>query len=86
MPAWLVAANAVALPLWTRERRRAVRGTSRVPEAALHWTAVLGASPAALVSMLLVRGGSRRATFALLYLMLLVLQVGAFGWGLSVVR
>ncbi|MCA8980672.1 MAG: DUF1294 domain-containing protein [Planctomycetes bacterium] len=78
-PIWsaLCAANLVALGIWAWDKRQAVRGGWRVPEAALHAMAALGATPASFAAMLLFRHKLRKPGFWALYTTLTALQLAA---------
>ena len=78
--AWLVAINAVALPLWALDKRSARGGGRRVPEALLHVVSLAGASPAALACMSTLRHKTRRPAFTVGHALVLVLQVAAIGY------
>jgi len=78
--AWLVACNAVAVPLWAFDKWSARRGSFRVPEATLHTIAFIGACPASLCAMALFRHKTAKPLFKILYYVFLVLQLGALGY------
>lgn len=65
--AWLAAANAVGAVAIVADKRRARAGRgqarARVPEAALHAMALLGAWPGQLVAMAVARHKTRKPAF-----------------------
>ena len=62
--AYLAAISVIAVAVCAADKRRAkVRGTRRVPEAALLTIAALGGSVAMLITMLLIRHKTRKAKF-----------------------
>lgn len=75
--AGIAAANLVALGIWGWDKRQAVRGGWRVPEAGLHGMAVLGATPASFAGMLLFRHKVNKPGFWVLYATLTGVQVAA---------
>lgn len=79
----LAALNLAALPVWGWDKRAARRDRRRVPERALHAMAVLGAAPASLLAMALLRHKSSKAHFWGLYAVLLALQIGAVAYFLG---
>lgn len=72
--AWLTALNLLVVPLWGYDKLAARRSWGRVPEAALHTLAGLGAVPASFLSMRLFRHKTLKAVFRRLYWTLLVVQ------------
>src|SRR5512133_3670614 len=86
-PLWagLVSVNAVALLLYGFDKRQAVIGGLRIPEAVLHLVALLGGSPGALLGQELFRHKPRKRAFRLVLAAIFVLQAGLiYGyWRLS---
>lgn len=84
MPKILVALGLVNL--WTlflfwHDKRRAIAGGRRVPEASLLWWAVLGGWGGALAGRTLFRHKTRKQPFATLLLLIAGLEAGALiGW------
>lgn len=78
--AWLVAINAVAIPLWAFDKRRARRGGRRVPEALLHVVSLAGATPAALACMWTLHHKTRKPVFTVGHVLVLALQAAAIGY------
>lgn len=77
--AWLATINAVAIPLWVLDKRRARRSGRRVPEALLHLVSLAGASPAALACMWTLHHKTRKPVFAVGHVLVLALQAAAVG-------
>ena len=72
---WLVSANLAALLLWAFDKAQARRGGWRVPEMALHAMAALGAVPASLLAMKVLRHKTLKKHFLLIYGCLLVIHL-----------
>jgi len=73
----LLAINLVAFVLWTWDKRQAIRGGWRVPEACLHTMAVLGATPASFAAMLVLRHKVRKPVFWVLYVVFTLFQIAS---------
>ncbi len=81
MAGWLIALNAATLVVWTADKIQARRGRFRVPEVTLHVLALIGASPAALAAMLMLRHKTQKTHFFVLYLIFLLIQAAIlFQW------
>lgn len=78
--AWLAACNLVALGIWGFDKWRSKGERSRVPELALHAMAVLGATPASILGMLLLRHKSRQRRFVLGHSLLFLAQIALFAY------
>ena len=63
LAAWLAAANLVGALAVVADKRRARRGRGRVPEAAFHALALLGAWPGELAAMAVARHKTRKPGF-----------------------
>lgn len=74
--AWLVAVNLAAASAYAWDKRRAVRGGRRVPEAVLLGLALLGGSPAAALAMGLLRHKTRKVPFLVAFAVVLLVQAG----------
>lgn len=74
--AGLVSVNVVALLLYGFDKRQAIVGGTRIPEAALHIVALLGGSPGALLGQELFRHKTRKYAFRLALLAIFLLQAG----------
>jgi len=77
-PLWagLISLNAVALLLYGYDKRQAIAGGSRIPEAVLHVVALLGGSPGALAGRQLFRHKTRKRGFRLILAATFLLQAG----------
>jgi uncharacterized membrane protein YsdA (DUF1294 family) len=77
-PLWagLISLNAVALLLYGYDKRQAIAGGSRIPEAVLHVVALLGGSPGALAGQQLFRHKTRKRGFRLILAATFLLQAG----------
>jgi uncharacterized membrane protein YsdA (DUF1294 family) len=86
-PRWagLISLNAVALLLYGYDKRQAIIGGSRIPEAVLHIVALLGGSPGALLGQELFRHKTHKRGFRLVLAATFLLQAGLiYGyWRLS---
>ena len=74
--AGLVGVNAATLVLYGYDKHRAVAGGTRIPEATLHLAALLGGSPGALLGQLLFRHKTRKRSFRIVFVAIVLLQVG----------
>ena len=72
--AWLAAANLATPFVYAWDKRRAVRGGRRVPEAVLLGLALVGGSPAAALAMGLLRHKTRKPTFLVAFAVVLLVQ------------
>lgn len=73
--AGLIALNAATLLLYGYDKRQAVTGGTRVPEAALHLAALCGGSPGALLAQILFRHKTRKLGFKAVFIAIVLLQV-----------
>lgn len=80
---WLLAINLWTMLRFSQDKRRAVAGGRRVPEAELLRLALLGGSPGAFAARRLFRHKTRKQPFSL-YLWLIVLAQAGAGIGLGV--
>ena len=78
----LLGANLATFLLWTHDKMQSKRRGWRVPENALHLMAACGGSPAAFLAMKVLRHKTLKRRFALLYSIVLVLQL-ALAWRFS---
>ena len=72
--AWMTVASAVAFLAHGRDKRAAIKGRRRTPEARLHLYELLGGWPGAVLAMLLFRHKTRKASY------LAVTAVIVLGW------
>jgi uncharacterized membrane protein YsdA (DUF1294 family)/cold shock CspA family protein len=77
--AWLVAVNLAAGIVYAWDKRRAVRGGRRVPEAVLLALALFGGSPAAATAMGLLHHKTRKPRFLAAFAGVLLAQAVAVG-------
>ena len=77
LAAWLLAVNLAALFMWGWDKFQARRKGWRVPEMALHFMAIVGATPAAFVGMQLFRHKTMKMHFTILYTVVFLLQCAA---------
>jgi len=73
--AWLISINAAALLLYGHDKRQAVVGRARVPELALHFAALLGGSPGALLGQRLFLHKTRKLRFQIVFVAIVLVQV-----------
>jgi uncharacterized membrane protein YsdA (DUF1294 family) len=62
---WLVAINLWTVLRFWQDKRRAIAGARRIPEADLLWLALLGGSPGALAARRLFRHKTRKQPFSI---------------------
>jgi uncharacterized membrane protein YsdA (DUF1294 family) len=72
--AGLAGVNLVTLLLYGYDKRRAIVGGTRVPEAALHLAALVGGSPAAALGQGLFRHKTRKRGFRAVFAAIVTLQ------------
>ncbi len=75
MYAGLISMNIVTLALYGYDKRQAVAGGTRVPEAALHVAALFGGSPGAAIAQVMFRHKTRKRSFRIVFMAIIVLQV-----------
>ncbi len=75
--AYLVAINALALMLYGYDKRQAVVGRTRIPELVLHAAALCGGTPGALLGQGLFRHKTRKFSFQVVFVIIILLQVAA---------
>ncbi len=72
--AGLISMNVVTLALYGYDKRQAVAGGTRIPEAALHVAALLGGSPGAAIAQGLFRHKTRKRGFRIVFMVIVLLQ------------
>ncbi len=77
LAALLLAINAVAILAFWHDKRRAVAGGRRIPEANLLFLALIGGSPGAMFATRQFRHKTRKEPFRTLLLIICALQLGA---------
>jgi len=75
--AGLIAVNVVTVALYGYDKRQAVIGRMRVPEVILHFAALLGGSPGAIVAQGLFRHKTRKRGFRIVFAAIVLLQAAA---------
>jgi uncharacterized membrane protein YsdA (DUF1294 family) len=75
--AGVIGVNAVTLALYGYDKHQAIAGGTRIPEAALHLTALLGGSPGAVLAQGLFRHKTRKRSFRIVLIGIILLQVAA---------
>jgi len=81
---WLYcAASLLAFGLYARDKSSARLSRQRTPEAALHWVALLGGWPGALLAQQLLRHKSKKQSFRLVFWLTVLLNVGPLMYGLT---
>jgi uncharacterized membrane protein YsdA (DUF1294 family) len=74
---WHAVAALVAVGAYALDKRAAVKGTRRVPEARLHTLALLGGWPGALLAMRLFKHKRRKAAFVRVFWVTVVVHLAA---------
>jgi len=72
--AGLIGVNAITLLLYGYDKRQAIGGGARIPEVVLHFVALLGGSPAALIGQELFHHKTRKLAFRLVLVAIFLLQ------------
>jgi len=75
--AGLIGINVVTLALYGYDKRQAVIGRTRVPEATLHVAALLGGSPGAILAQGLFHHKTRKRSFKIVLAAIVLLQAAA---------
>ncbi|WP_024301271.1 DUF1294 domain-containing protein [Pseudogulbenkiania sp. MAI-1] len=87
LPFWLVAlyagASLASFLLYWHDKTAAQRGQWRTPEIQLHWLALLGGWPGALVAQRAFRHKSSKASFRRVYWLTVGLNLAGLGWWLA---
>jgi uncharacterized membrane protein YsdA (DUF1294 family) len=76
--AGLISVNIATLALYGYDKHQATAGGTRIPEAALHVAALLGGSPGAVLAQGLFRHKTRKRSFRIVLIGIILLQVAAF--------
>lgn len=72
--AGLIGVNVVTLLLYGYDKRQAVVGGTRIPEAVLHSAALVGGSPCAALGQMLFRHKTRKRRFRMVLVAIVALQ------------
>jgi len=75
--AGLIGVNVVTVALYGYDKRQAIIGSTRVPEATLHIAALLGGSPGAILAQGLFRHKTRKRGFKIVLAAIVLLQAAA---------
>jgi len=75
-----LALSVVSFIMYLNDKAAAQRGTSRIPESTLHWVALLGGWPGALLGQQTLRHKSKKMTFRVVLWLTILLNVSAFIW------
>jgi len=78
--AWLLSINIMTGLMWIYDKVQSQRRAWRIPENALHLFSLIGGVPAAFLAMFGLRHKTLKKRFTVLYMFLLVLQLGAAFW------
>jgi len=77
---WLAAASLVTCILYGYDKAQAKSGGWRVPEAVLHWLALLGGFPGGWIGMYLFHHKTRKALFVFILLVSTLIHLGLIYW------
>ena len=72
-------ASLITLVMYGWDKRRAIKGGSRVPERTLHLGELLGGWPGALLAQKMFRHKTQKASFRRVFWLIVVLHVIAWG-------
>jgi uncharacterized membrane protein YsdA (DUF1294 family)/cold shock CspA family protein len=75
-----LAVSVLAFLVYAWDKRAAQASARRVPEATLHWIAILGGWPGALAAQQLLRHKSSKASFLLVFIVTIALNIVLFAW------
>jgi uncharacterized membrane protein YsdA (DUF1294 family) len=75
--AGLLGVNVVTLGLYGYDKCQAAVGGTRIPEATLHVAALLGGSPGAVLAQGLFRHKTRKRSFRIVFITIVLVQVAA---------
>ena len=74
LAAWLLAINVTTFLAYYYDKRGAGRGWLRVPEQLLHFLAIVGGSPAALLAQSLLRHKTAKGSFLTIFWIIFAVQ------------
>lgn len=74
--AWLLVVNLWTLLAFRQDKRRAIAGARRIPEADLLWLAFLGGTAGAFAARRLFRHKTRKQPFSLYLMLIAAIQAG----------
>ena len=73
--------SVVTFTFYGFDKRRAIKGGRRVPEARLHWLELLGGWPGAFAGQLLFRHKTQKLSFRVVFWLIVVLHLAGWaGW------
>jgi uncharacterized membrane protein YsdA (DUF1294 family) len=75
--AYLAAANGVALVFYGYDKRQSIVGKRRIPEVVLHLLALGGGTLGALLGQMAFRHKTRKVSFRIVFVVIVVLQIAA---------
>jgi uncharacterized membrane protein YsdA (DUF1294 family) len=75
--AYLASINVVTLLYYKIDKRRAVRGSRRIPESVFHGLHVFGGTPGGLAGQLISRHKTRKPSFQRAFWLIVILQAAA---------
>ena len=74
--AFLGGMSVIAFLFYGYDKRQAVRNRPRIPEVVLHLLALLGGTPGALLGQLVFRHKTKKLSFRIVFLAIVLLQAG----------
>ena len=74
--AYLIGISVITLLFYGYDKRQAILNNSRIPELLLHMLALLGGTPGAFMGQLLFRHKTKKLSFKIVFLMIVLLQAG----------
>jgi len=74
--AWLLVINLWTMLCFRQDKRRAIAGARRIPEADLLWLAFFGGTPGAFAARQLFRHKTRKQPFSTWLMLIAAIQVG----------
>ncbi len=77
---WMLVSSIVAFIAHGRDKRAAIKGTRRTPEARLHLYELLGGWPGALLGMTFFRHKTRKFSYLLVTALIVITWVGVGTW------
>ncbi|OQY04109.1 MAG: hypothetical protein B6I25_07350 [Planctomycetales bacterium 4572_13] len=73
--AYFVGINLTTFVSYGSDKRRAVKGRSRIPESMLHLLALAGGSPAAFGAQITFRHKTKKRTFRIIFVIIILIQL-----------
>jgi uncharacterized membrane protein YsdA (DUF1294 family) len=74
--AYLAGINLITFLFYGYDKRQSRNNKSRIPELILHLLTLLGGTPGALLGQLLFRHKTRKLSFRIVFLMIILIQAG----------